>query len=147
MRAARVLRGRERSYAWTRTREGGKQPDGETLILGVCRPTAAPHLTKPDTSNERCVTAHPRRTGQKEGFFMPKHMVPRRGPGPRPLTAEEDEQRLRGLRILARMIVMDIIASQERTTAYEADCDRDAVDGVGDGPDASVAPSLDEEAA
>ena len=78
---------------------------------------------------------------------MPKSMVPRGGPVPRPLTAEEDALRLQGLRILARMIVMHHIASQEGTIAYEAKCDRDAVDGVGDGPDASAASSLDREAA
>ena len=63
------------------------------------------------------MSAHPRRQGQKERISVPKRMVPPSGPGPRPLTAEEDERRLQGLRILARMIVMHHIAGQERTTA------------------------------
>ena len=67
--------------------------------------------------------------GQKEGFSMPKSMVPRRGPVPRPLMADEDARRLQGLRTLARIIVRHHITCQEQVIASDDERARGAVGG------------------
>ena len=60
---------------------------------------------------------------------MPEIIVTHDGPPPRQLTAEENAQRLEGLRVPTRIIVHHHNARQEQLRCGE-DCDRDAASGT-----------------